>query len=306
MSDSCGYIALSHPPSPPRIIVAFRGTYSVANTIVDLSTIPQEYVPYPGGDDDDDGYEHLKDETLLKRRTINPEKAECTNCTVHMGFMTSWQYTKPFILPHLKSLLKEYPAYQLSLVGHSLGGAVAALASLDFQARGWNPQVTTFGEPRIGNQGLIKYLDSYFAREDGSTTGMYRRVTHVDDPVPLLPLTEWGYQPHAGEIYISKPDLPPEAHDLYFCNGDADPQCIAGAENAREGLKRLSIDEQADIESLKDWWNQTKDTMSLPARWKIWQIFFAHRDYFWRLGLCVSRDWHGLYPPDIDGDLTEL
>src|SRR4051794_1593422 len=50
LSDSCGYIALSHPPSPPRIILAFRGTYSIANTIVDLSTIPQEYVPYPGDD----------------------------------------------------------------------------------------------------------------------------------------------------------------------------------------------------------------------------------------------------------------
>ncbi len=47
MSDSCGYIALSHPPSPPRILIAFRGTYSITNTIIDLSTIPQEYTPYP-------------------------------------------------------------------------------------------------------------------------------------------------------------------------------------------------------------------------------------------------------------------
>jgi len=33
----------------------------------------------------------------------------------------------------------------------------------------------------------------------------------------------------------------------------------------------------------------------IPARYKMWQLFFAHRDYFWRLGLCVPGgdplDW---------------
>jgi hypothetical protein len=39
LSDSCGYIALDH--GKQRVIVAFRGTYSIANTVVDLSTVPQ-------------------------------------------------------------------------------------------------------------------------------------------------------------------------------------------------------------------------------------------------------------------------
>lgn len=54
MSDSCGYIVLDHGTGrlgKGRIIVAFRGTYSIANTIVDLSTVPQEYVPYPDSPD---------------------------------------------------------------------------------------------------------------------------------------------------------------------------------------------------------------------------------------------------------------
>lgn len=220
MSDSCGYIVLSHPPSPPRIIVAFRGTYSVANTIIDLSTVPQEYIPYPG-DEDVDEDEHARS---LRKRAINPQKAECTDCTVHAGFMTSWRHTRPHILPHLKELVQEYPDYQVTLVGHSLGGAVAAIASLDFESRGWKPQVTTFGEPRIGNQGLMQYIDKSFSDAGHlNITGRYRRVTHVDDPVPLLPLTEWGYQMHAGEIYISKPELSPEVKDLRYCVGDEDP-----------------------------------------------------------------------------------
>jgi len=35
--------------------------------------------------------------------------------------------------------------------------------------------------------------------------------------------------------------------------------------------------------------------LPIPARYKMWQLFFAHRDYFWRLGLCLPGgdpfDW---------------
>lgn len=95
MSDSCGYIAVDHgaqldfpPPAggsaAPRqgqgrrgaIIVAFRGTYSIANTVVDLSTVPQAYVPYPSPDDKGD-------------KPPKEPRYRCDNCTVHMGFLAS-------------------------------------------------------------------------------------------------------------------------------------------------------------------------------------------------------------------------
>ncbi|KAI9814104.1 MAG: hypothetical protein M1832_005992 [Thelocarpon impressellum] len=248
MSDSCGYVALDHSPSSPRILVAFRGTYSIANTIVDLSTIPQEYVPYPP---DDEG--------------SSQDEPKCDNCTVHSGFLTSWMHTRPYILPHLESLVPRLPEYRVTLVGHSLGGAVAALASLDFHQRGWQPTVTTFGEPRVGNSALAAYIDARFPGEG------YRRVTHVDDPVPLLPLREWHYAMHAGELFISKRDLPPGVADVERCAGDADPACVAAGERA---------------------------LLLLAPRFRLWQLFFAHRDYFWRLGLCVPggdpHDWWGV------------
>lgn len=49
------------------------------------------------------------------------------------------------------------------LVGHSLGGAVAALAGIEVQLRGWRPQVTTFGEPKVGNEQFVKFFDETFA-----------------------------------------------------------------------------------------------------------------------------------------------
>ncbi|CZT17915.1 related to triacylglycerol lipase [Ramularia collo-cygni] len=276
LADSCGYIALDHDKK--RIILAFRGTYSIANAIVDLSTVPQEYVPYPGSGDEE--------------MTVNvlSTQARCTNCTVHMGFYRSWQVTRKEILPALQQQLLLYPGYNLSLVGHSLGGAVAALAGLDFKARGWHPTITTFGEPRIGNAALSRYIDGTFGIGNGTSTTIddtqlqFRRVTHVDDPVPLLPLTEWGFSMHAGEIYISKSNLSPEVADLAHCTGDNDADCIAGQDATASSLQGKA----GLLDSVKDEIHDIgTESWGIPSRYKLWELLFAHRDYFWRLGLCV-------------------
>jgi pimeloyl-ACP methyl ester carboxylesterase len=202
--------------------------------------------------------------------------------------MTSWRNTRCTIVPHVEKALMDNPGYELVLVGHSLGGAVAALAALEFQARGWTPHVTTFGEPRIGNAALNEYIDERFELRTADVDDLlYRRVTHVDDPVPLLPLEEWGYKMHAGEIYISKSSLPPGRADIRHCNGDEDPACIADGDAPKEDTDDL---EDGVIEE-----SQAKAMWEIGKRYKLWQLFFAHRDYFWRLGLCVPGgdpwDW---------------
>lgn len=379
MSDSCGYIALDHGLRRPgsrgnaetegvggreegRVIVAFRGTYSIANTIVDLSTVPQEYVPYPGSPDNSsqgedgshrrpmvgregrggswrdwvprwrrqravsEGIVDLSTQKAKKRENEGGE-VKCMNCTVHTGFWTSWQNTRPFILPYIKLLQEKYPDYRLHLVGHSLGGAVAALAGLEFESLGFEPTITTFGEPKVGNAGLRDYIDATFGlpsehehdREDGSSenraleSGRYRRVTHVDDPVPLLPLQEWGYRSHAGEHFISKPELQPAITDIRLCYGDEDVDCLAAAEVDESWFNHDSTSEtvevynenQGDVEFEREGGRgdggvgeggiEKRWGLPIPARYKMWQLFFAHRDYFWRLGLCVPGgdplDW---------------
>lgn len=258
MSDSCGFIAVDHGERRPdrgegdesignkAILVAFRGTYSIANTVIDLSTIPQKYVPYPSPD-------HGGGEP--------PEKPEheCKNCTVHMGFLHSWKMARTKVLPELVALRERHPDYPIHLVGHSLGGSVACLAALELRVSlGWdNVIVTTFGEPRVGNSRLARFVDEVF-RLDGDSEPeerSYRRVTHYNDPVPLLPLEEWGYRAHAGEIFIEKEHLSPSEDDVHTCVGDDDSSCSAGGNGF--------------------------------TRYKLWRLFSAHRDYFWRLGLCV-------------------
>lgn len=329
MSDSCGYIAIDHSHThmgrrngKGRIIVAFRGTYSLANTIVDLSTVPQEYVEYPADPDEPPNSlparrhhsfwdflpwpshgslltKRLSQFFHIRKQNDDDDGDKCTNCTVHTGFYTSYVHTRRIVIPHLYKLKTDYPDYELHLVGHSLGGAVAGLMSLECENLGLNPTITTFGEPRFGNKALVEFVDKKFGLGDNTTLdhrARYRRITHVDDPVPLLPLTEWGYRMHAGEIYISKAELSPTISDLKLCAGDHDKECIAGAEGDEEFIDGMSmtkafvndllqanedinldLDDKVELES-RGWF---------PARYKLWQLFFAHRDYFWRLGLCV-------------------
>ena len=286
------------------MIVAFRGTYSIANTIADLSTNPAEYAPFPSERDNDSVCATATTRSNEKQAQLPPllqqpgkryeNRPECTNCTVHTGFMTSWRNTRCIIVPHVEQALNQYHDYELTLVGHSLGGAVAALAALEFQARGWTPRVTTFGEPRIGNRALSEFIDRRFQLNTIADPDqiLYRRVTHVDDPVPLLPLEEWGYRMHAGEIYISKLSLPPSRHDVQHCTGDEDPSCIAGGVSA----------DISDVAPLTESQEEVNGQSRLRLRWgigrryRLWELFFAHRDYFWRLGLCVPGgdpwDWH--------------
>lgn len=242
-------------------------------------------MPYPGDDDDDD-----EDSSgfLTPRQNIQDappaEPPKCDNCTVHMGFYSSWLNTRKVILPHVSEALEKYPTYKLELVGHSLGGAVAALAGLDFKARGWDAHVTTFGEPRLGNKEFTTYIDERFNITSNHEANKFHRVTHAGDPVPLLPLSEWGYTMHSEEIFISEPDLPVSIADVQYCDGDEDLDCIAGID-------------------------KSKPVWGVPTRFKFWQLFFAHRDYFWRLGLCLPstitdpQEW---YPKHGDGEGGEV
>lgn len=299
MSDSCGYIAVDHGSrrpdaggeaedrlSKPAIIVAFRGTYSIANTVVDLSTVPQEYVPYPSPDDG----------------VGKPEEPRhrCNDCTVHSGFLESWRQARKLVVPKLQELKKTYPDYPIQLVGHSLGGAVAMLAALELTVSlGWRDTLTTtFGEPKVGNQGFVDYFDAVFSLAETDDVEpenrQYRRVTHTDDPVPMLPLTEWGYRPHGGEFYIRKKELSPSLEDVVICYGAWDRNCIAQGDVQPENPEEAQVLAHNSVKGFEphiqvgtDQGDGARLTKRFPARFKLWQLFFAHRDYFWRIGLCV-------------------
>ena len=297
-----GYVALDH--TRQRIIVAFRGTINPAGWVANFAFSPQEYTRFPGSEDQSSG------RTVAGKTEKHDATApRCENCTVHSGFHRAWNNTRSIIAEAVGQQVARYPHYELHLLGHSLGAAVAAFAALDFQARRWEPTITTFGEPRIGNAATNKYIDDIFAlNQNGSSDHLlrWRRVTHTNDPIPLLPPTEWGFGMHAGEIHITKPSLSPGVHDLKHCRGPFDASCIAGQDPTYPDKLGTAMLEDEGI-----WTTLRKSVPQLlmrvvkrdvPQRYRISQMFIAHRDYFWRLGLCVpggdptggGGDFHGL------------
>lgn len=72
------------------------------------------------------------------------------------------------------------------VTGHSLGGALASLASIDIKnSFGITPKVITFGQPRIGNQNLANYLSEMIPKT--------YRVINYADIVPHLPTSTFNY-----------------------------------------------------------------------------------------------------------------
>lgn len=76
-------------------------------------------------------------------------------------------------------------------------------------------------------------------------------MTHINDPVPLVPFASQGYHHHAHEYFISAPNLPYTKEDVRLCEGSEDPECVAG------------------------------------TSFNILQALTGHRDYFHRMGLCL-------------------
>uniref|UniRef100_A0A914YLX7 Fungal lipase-like domain-containing protein n=1 Tax=Panagrolaimus superbus TaxID=310955 RepID=A0A914YLX7_9BILA len=85
--------------------------------------------------------------------------------------------------PNVEQALVEYPNYAVTFTGHSLGGALASLASLKtvlFGLRSSNyVKLYTFGQPRVGNILL--------AQRHNELVPQSYRIVHGVDIVPHLP-----------------------------------------------------------------------------------------------------------------------
>ena len=77
----------------------------------------------------------------------------------------------------------------LSVTGHSLGAAIATHATAHLIAN--QTKVTEFyslGSPRVGDAKFRVWFDQVYG-----ATHFKARVTHRRDPVPHLPLEDWGF-----------------------------------------------------------------------------------------------------------------
>lgn len=100
---------------------------------------------------------------------------------VHQGFRNEWKSMSACMQASLVELGCGTEAHPVGVTGHSLGGAVASLASLDFQFSNISiREIYTFGSPRIGDEPFVDLFARVFE-------GRFFRVTHGKDPFIDMP-----------------------------------------------------------------------------------------------------------------------
>src|SRR5215467_13673120 len=149
-----------------RVIVAFRGTQFVHDWFDDFDFIPAPYAAVPG------------------------------RGTVHSGFQLVYMSLRQNLL----GLVNQYaPGYrQLLIVGHSLGGALCALAAPDLlnqdSAANLSPIVYTLAEPRVGHDDFVTFYNTH--------VNVCYRIVNVWDVVPHLPPDLADYEHEGSELSI--------------------------------------------------------------------------------------------------------
>lgn len=112
---------------------------------------------------------------------------------MHEGFLKAWKAIEPKLLSYLAEINvgKDVPMY---FTGHSMGGALAALAAVHLNGKGFDLRaVYTYGAPRVSS-----------AKLDSLLPCPVYRIVNAHDLVPRVPLMLMKYR-HIGELhYITK------------------------------------------------------------------------------------------------------
>ncbi|PPQ92491.1 hypothetical protein CVT25_010395 [Psilocybe cyanescens] len=137
---------------------------------------------------------------------------------VHSGFANEQAKTATRILQAVKSAISAYKAKKVTLIGHSLGAALALLDGiyLPLHISGVTFRVIGYGMPRIGNQNFANYVDNHLKN--------LTRINNKKDPVPILPGKFLGFHHPSGEVHII------EQNQWLTCPGQDNPntQCSTG------------------------------------------------------------------------------
>jgi len=122
---------------------------------------------------------------LTQFTTVASSGVDVPRGRVHRGFLEAWQSVEKQVVYYLKQWWTDDT--QLWVTGHSLGGALAAMASVSLEAQGYAVSgLYTFGQPRIAGWGMVNAVNSRMGDR-------IMRYANNNDVVPLIPpqITPW-------------------------------------------------------------------------------------------------------------------
>jgi triacylglycerol lipase len=171
-----------------RIVIAFKGTTSMRNMQTSIQSLHESLINIiPSSREGDVESKRLK---MLFKRTYE-------NAKVHKGFAAAYRSVAQEIVSEVTRLqgLRRRPVY---LTGHSLGGALATLCSLDLWITAGLSRrqifVSTFGSPRVGNEAFRSVYNR--------VVPMHWRLVVVSDMIAQLPK---GRYRHVGKKVVLTP-----------------------------------------------------------------------------------------------------
>jgi len=131
---------------------------------------------------------------------------------VHGGFANEQAQTAVQILSAVRLALSMYSTHRVTVVGHSLGAAIALLDGVFLPLQlpdDVSVSVISYGMPRVGNQAFANYVDANLN---------VTHITNLKDPVPIIPGILLGYHHPSGEVHITETSLAWES-----CPGQDNP-----------------------------------------------------------------------------------
>ena len=111
-----------------------------------------------------------------------------THGLVHSGFRKECDKLWSDLVAHRK----EHEGKAFYITGHSLGAAMATIATSRFEETQKVEQLTTFGSPRVGTRKFVKNIET-----------KHMRFVNNNDIVTKVPLALMGYKHHGVLQYIN-------------------------------------------------------------------------------------------------------
>ena len=198
-SNVTGYVGVAAATN--EVVVAFHGSEGLENWLEDFDI---ELVP----------------------TNASIPGTPCASCLVSRGFSVDTYATvrAQLIAAVRAALALAGPGALLVVTGHSLGAAIAEVATLDLLAAELPPHAGlthySFGTPRVGNAAWAAAVSAAAA---ASRPDSYYRVVHALDPVPRLPpheILDYVHPPR--EVWYSE-----NSSSFVVCSADSgeDPAC---------------------------------------------------------------------------------
>ena len=152
---------------------------------------------------------------------------ECgLGCFIHAGFDIGWAERREEVIGAVTSALDTHPNYEIVITGHSIGAAIATLAAAELRAMNYTADTYTFGSPRVGNEAFAEFVTN-----QAPQLGHNYRMTHFNDPVPMLPPVFLGYEHTSPEYWLANGTATRNdytASQVIVCQGIGNDKCNAG------------------------------------------------------------------------------